>query len=147
MSDVKKTDLKMHKIIYKGSLGMHTVLGDSVVLGTQISYGYHAGGDVFEVAEEDILANSSRYTAWPCDKPYEIKDGKLVGPCGDIEPRDSVGTIEGLPGIGKKTAEKLAKMGIVTEDDVLNKVDDEVLKGLPPRSRTSIKKWQEQQKA
>lgn len=147
MSDAKKAGIKMVKVIYKGSIGMSTVYGSTLVGGAPINYGYHKDGDVFEVSVDDVMAQPSRFTAWPCDRAFTIKNGKLDVPCGEMEPEDKASTIEGLPGIGKKTAQKLAKMGITTQDDVLYRVDDEILNSLPPMSRKAIKKWQVEQKA
>ncbi len=147
MSDAKKASIKVVKVIYKGSAGMSTVYGSTLVGGAPINYGYRKDGDVFEVAVDDVIAQPSRFTAWPCDRVFTVKNGKLDVPCGEMEPEDKAGTIEGLPGIGKKTAEKLIAMGIETPDDVLYRVDDKILDGLPPRSRSSIRKWQAEQKA
>ncbi len=146
VSDVMKADIKMVKAVYQGSGGRHSVFGASRVLGRPIDYGYRSNGDVFNVAVADVIAQPSLFLAYPCRKPFIVKGDEVEIPCGEMEPKDSVGTIEGLPGIGKKTAQRLAKMGIVTPDDVLNNVDDDILNGLPPRSRSSIKKWQATQR-
>jgi len=118
MSDAKKASIKMVKVIYKGSAGMSTVYGSTLVGGAPINYGYRKNGDVFEVAVDDVIAQPSRFTAWPCDRVFTIKNGKLDVPCGEMEP-----------------------------EDVLYRVDDKILDGLPPRSRSSIRKWQAEQKA
>jgi predicted flap endonuclease-1-like 5' DNA nuclease len=60
--------------------------------------------------------------------------------------KEQYGMLEDIPGIGPKIAEKLVGMGINTQEDVLNNVDDEILNSLPPRARTAIKEWQESQR-
>ena len=141
-------DIEMVKAVYTPSgSGRHSLYGASRALGRPINYGYRKQDDVFNVAVADVILRPDLFIAYPCRKPFVIKGNTVEIPCGDMEPVEQVGTIEGLPGIGKKTAEKLAAMGILTPDDVLSNVDDDILNGLPPRSRSSIKKWQEQQKS
>lgn len=139
--------IEMVKVVYVTlNTARHSLYGGSRVLGRPINYGYRKRGDVFNVAVSDVIVNPSLFVAYPCKKPFIIKGDTVEVPCGTMEPTESQGTIEGLPGIGKKTAKRLNDMGILTPDDVLNNVDDKILDSLPPRSRSSIKKWQEQQK-
>ena len=145
----QKIDPKIEvvRVIYKSTNAARSQLyGGSRVLGRPQNYGYRKPGDVFDVIVNDVAAQPNLFAAWPCNLPFIIKGTKVENPCGEMEPEERVGTIEGLPGIGKKTAERLAAMGIYTEEDVLNNVDDEILNGLPPRSRKAIKEWQSSQK-
>lgn len=140
-------DIKVVRAIYVSTNKARTSLyGRSRVLGRPQSYGYRKPGDVFDVIVNDIVANPSSFNAYPCDKPFIIEGDDVKVPCGKIEPEDRHGMIEGLPGIGKKTAKRLNDMGIYTPEDVLNNVDDEILNGLPPRSRKAIKDWQASQR-
>jgi hypothetical protein len=156
MSKKKKSDIKMVEAIYRGSAGMSTVYGASRVLGNPINYGYHKDGDMFNVAVDDIIARPSSFNAWPCNRPFIIRDGKVKTPCTRMEPKESTEptesveppqeTIIGLPGVGKKTAETLKGLDIVTKDDLLY-ADYKVLDKLSPASRNGIEKWQAKEKA
>jgi len=154
MSGKKKSDIKMIKAIYRGSAGMSTVYGASRVLGNPISYGYHKDGDVFDVAVDDIIARPSSFNAWPCNRPFIIRDEKVKTPCTRMEPKDSaeshpeptLETIIGLPGVGKKTAKTLEGLGVTTKDELLF-ADYKVLDKLSPASRKGIEKWQKRERA
>ena len=141
-------NIEVVRVIYVSSNKARTSLfGGSRVLGRPQNYGYRKPGDVFDVIVNDVIANPLKFNAYPCNKPFIIKGSRVEVPCGEIEPEEKHGTIQGLPGIGAKTAKRLNDMGIYTPEDVLNNVDDEILNGLPPRSRSSIKKWQASQKS
>lgn len=147
MTEKIDPNIKVMRVIYASTNKARSQLyGGSRILGRPQNYGYRKPGDVFDVIVDDIAAQPNLFRAWPCDLPFIIKGTVVENPCGEMEAKEQVGTIEGLPGIGKKTAERLAKMGIYTEEDVLNNVDEEILNGLPPRSRKAIREWQDSQK-
>lgn len=148
MTENTDSSIKMVKVVYVPlNTARHSLFGGSRILGGRpIDYGYRKQGDVFNVAVADVILSPSLFVAYPCRDPFIIKGDNVEVPCGTIEPTESQGTIEGIPGIGKKIAKRLNDMGILTPDDVLKNVDDEILNNLPPRSRGSIKKWQEQQR-
>ena len=140
-------NVEVVRVIYASTnMARSQLYGGSRVLGRPQNYGYRKPGDVFDVIVNDIVAQPNLFHAWPCDQPFTIENNKVINPCGEMGTEERVGSIEGLPGIGKKTAERLAAMGIFTEEDVLNNVDEKILNGLPPRSRKAIREWQISQK-
>ena len=141
----KKVDV-VRAIFQSTNAARQSVYGGSRILGRPQNYGYRKPGDVFDVLVADVVARPDSFTAYPCDKPFIIKGEKVENPCGDMGVKEQHGMLEDIPGIGPKIAEKLVGMGINTQEDVLNNVDDEILNGLPPRARTAIKKWQESQR-
>ena len=147
MAKITEPQIEMVKVVYSSTnTARHDVVGTSRILGRPMQYGYRKDGDVFNVAVQDIILRPDSFLAWPCRERFIINGNVLENPCGEMEPEVRFGAIEDIPGIGSKIAERLTSMGILTPEDVLHNVDDEVLKSLPPRSRTSIKKWQEAQR-
>lgn len=145
----KKIDpnVKVVRAIYVSTnIARHSLYGGSRVLGRPQNYGYRKPGDVFDVIVNDVIANPTSFNAYPCNKPFIIRGNKVEVPCGEIEPEERVGDIEEIPGVGKKIAKRLADIGIFTQEDVLNNVDEEILNNFPPRSRSAIREWQASQR-
>lgn len=146
----KQTKIPMVKIIFKSSnKARQSVFGATKSFGGRpFSYGWRKPGDVFNVAEADVIARLDMFNAYPCDEPFTTDRGKLINPCGKMESVEKVGgTLEDIPGVGPRMAEKLIDVGLETQDDVLKKLTPDLMKELkvPPKSRTAITEWQESQ--
>lgn len=79
-------DVPSVKIFYNTSnKARHPLSGSVRIGGVVMNYGYKKQGDVFFVAEGDILARPDLFLAFPCKQPFAVKDGKLVDPCSPKE--------------------------------------------------------------
>lgn len=139
----------MVKIVYdSANTAKHSVFGTERVLGGRaINYGWRKPGDVFNVSEADIMANLDLFLAYPCKEKFTVEKGKLVSPCGEIGKKEVVNeSLEDIPGIGPRLAAKFMDHGLVSQQKVLDLLDDELMEELsvPPASRKKIKEWMEQ---
>lgn len=147
----KKLTIETAKIIYNSpNSARHSVSGTTIVpaLARSMRYGYRKPGEVFEVAEQDIIARPDLYLAYPCGKPFKIEGKKLVNPCGSRESViQDVGQLTDIPGVGKKMAERFQDNGIVTKSDVMGLTEEMMFEiKVPPASRTKILEWQASKK-
>lgn len=138
-------DIPMVKAIYNPTnTARHPLHGATKALGGRsVDYGYRKKGDVFNVAESDIVAQPGLFLAYPCEEPFIINGSKVTVPCGaeKVESELDGMTLEDIPGVGPSTADKLVELGLYSPEDVLTKADEGIIGQLPVASRSKVQEW------
>ena len=141
---MSKKQVPMVKAIYTtANAARHPLHGSVKILsGRAVDYGWRKSGDVFNVAEVDIIARPDMFLAYPCKEPFIIKDGKVLVPCGKEKVSDGFDSLEDIPGVGPSAAQKLVDLGLYTPEDVLENADEGILEQLPAITRKKVAQWQ-----
>lgn len=138
-------NIPMVKAVYNPTNeARHPFHGSTKPLGGRaVDYGYRKKGDVFNVAESDVIARPDLFLAYPCQEKFIIKGSKVVVPCGEEEVKSELAemSLEDIPGVGPSTADKLVELGLYSAEDVLTKADEDIIEQLPVAARAKVQEW------
>lgn len=146
----KEVSIPMVKVIYHSlNVAKHKVYGVNKLFGGRsLNYGWRKPGDVFEVAEKDVISKPQEFYAYPCDEPFRVEGGKLVNPCGKVQSVEKVGgNLTDIPGVGPRVAQKFLDVGLDTQEKIAKNLTEELMQELqlPPMSRNKLREWLESQ--